>query len=220
MVKADRVVIVDDHRVVGESLRRALDREPDFEVVGCAATATEGVDLALLLEPDLVVMDYGLPDGTGARAAEAIRTARPGVTVVVLTARPTAERLQESLDAGCAGFVGKGQPFAEVLDALRAPRTGGLRVPAHLTFEAFRHVSRLGGPPELSGREREVLRLLATGASTGDIASALCLSIFTVRNHVRNALRKLGARTRIEGVAVARHWGMIDDDPVPAARRR
>jgi DNA-binding NarL/FixJ family response regulator len=205
-VKA-RLLVVEDHDLVAESLRRALGEEDDLEVVGVVDTVRAAVRAAVDLQPDAVVMDYFLPDGTGTEATALIKQVVPQTMIVMLTGQATGPRLSDALDAGCTGFVTKEGPFVDLVGAVRAALAGEVRAPAHLREED------LGRPPTgsgLSARVLEVLGLLAGGRATSEIAEDLHLSIHTVRNHVRNILTKLSARTRLEAVAVATRQGLLD----------
>ena len=209
-----QVLVVEDHGLIAESIHRALDQEDDLHVIGRVSRVVDAVGITRELHPDLIVMDFVLPDGTGAEATAEIHVTQPAIQSVILTGHPSPDRLLEALDAGCGGFVGKDQPFAELLTTLRAARTGELRVPPPLVSEAARYLAGRRNVPRLSKRELEVIRRLAAGDTTEGIAASLFLSVHTVRNHVRNLLAKLGARTRLEAVATARHRGLLSDDPV------
>jgi DNA-binding NarL/FixJ family response regulator len=206
-----RVVIVDDHDLVAETVRRALSAESDLAVVGSAGSVAGAVEAVGEQQPDVVVMDYRLPDGTGAEATRTIKAQFPDVEVVMLTGESSGEILATALEAGCSGFVAKEGRFDDLIDAIRSVAAGEVRVPAELVQELATHLRyapvRLG--EDLSPREREVLALLAGGSSTAEIASKLFLSIHTVRNHVRNLLAKLQARSRLEAVTIATRLGII-----------
>jgi DNA-binding NarL/FixJ family response regulator len=206
-----RVLVVEDHQLVAESLRRALGEERDLEVVGVVESVRASVRAAIDLRPDLVVMDYLLPDGTGNEATALIKNALPRVEVIMLTGQGTGARLADALEAGCSGFVTKEGPFADLVQTARAVLTGDVLVPQHLvtglTTPPRPDSRRLGS--DLSVRELEVLGMLADGRSTTEMVEQLHLSIHTVRNHVRNILAKLQARSRLEAVAVATRLGIV-----------
>lgn len=212
-----RVVVVDDHAMVAEGLSVLLDEEPDLEIVGTAASVAETMDLVERSHPDVVLIDYRLPDGDGATATAEIVTRWPSTKVVMLSAAGGGELLARALEAGCAGFLAKERCGQEVAAAVRAAQRGESLIPtAALTglLERLRR-SGQGGGNELSARELEVLRLLATGKSTEAISDRLFLSGHTVRNHVRNILSKLGAHSKLEAVAIAARDGLVSlDDPV------
>lgn len=210
-----RVLLVEDHELVGESIRRALDAEADLEVVGSEATVESGVRAASALRPDIVVMDYRLPDGTGAEATARIKVLVPSAQVVMLTGAATVATLADALQAGCAGFVSKEGRFDELVSTIHAVVAGEVRLPQALVNQLAGHLrphpSTLGS--DLSPRELEVLRLLASGASTNEMVETLMLSVHTVRNHIRNIMAKLQVRSRLQAVALATRLGLLPLQP-------
>jgi DNA-binding NarL/FixJ family response regulator len=206
-----RVLVVDDHDLVAETLRRALSLEPEFVVVGCVGSVSAAVQTTCDVHPDVVVMDFRLPDGTGAEATALVKIASPTTEVVMLTGQASGAILAQAMEAGCSGFVAKDGSFEELIDTLRAVIRGEVRVPRELVEELAKHLRPR--PPslgdDLTAREREVLELLAAGCSTPQMVAVLVVSVHTVRNHVRNILTKLQARSRLEAVAVATRAGLI-----------
>jgi DNA-binding NarL/FixJ family response regulator len=218
-----RVVIVDDHDLVAESLCRALGAEPDMEIVASANSVATAVQAARVFRPDVVVMDYRLPDGTGAEAASLLKAEHDDIEIVVLTGLSNRVALADTLEAGCSGFVSKEGRFTELIDAIRAVAAGEVRVPASLVQDLANHLRPrpLSLGDDLTPREHEVLVLLADGKSTTDIVETLFLSIHTVRNHIRNLLAKLQVRSRLEAVAVGMRLGLIGPvDVQPNGLRR
>jgi DNA-binding NarL/FixJ family response regulator len=211
MAETARVVVVDDHDLLAESLWRALDAEADLGVVGTAASVRTACDLVRELHPDVVVMDYQLPDGTGAEATAMIKAELPDTHVVMLTGLASGATLAEALEAGCAGFVMKEGRFSELIEAIRAVLRGEVRVPQSLIDDLAAHLRprSAGVGADLTPREQEVLALLAAGASTSDMVETLFVSVHTVRNHIRNILAKLHARSRLEAVAIATRLALI-----------
>jgi DNA-binding NarL/FixJ family response regulator len=206
-----RVLVVDDHDLVAESLVRALGAEPDLLVVGQADSVKSAVSAAERLGPDIVVLDYGLPDGTGADAARAMRDQHVDIEIVMLTGMSSGATLAAALEAGCSGFVTKESSFSELIHTIRAVRAGEVRVPPELMADLAAHLrprARDVGA-DLTAREREVLQLLAEGCSTDEMVRRLFLSVHTVRNHIRNVLTKLHARSRLEAVAIAIRVGIL-----------
>lgn len=206
-----RVLVVDGHDLMAESLRRALGQEHDLEVVGIADSVRNALRAARELRPDLVLVEYRLPDGSGTEVTTLVRAELPDVQVVMLTDGATGPMLAEALEAGCAGFVVKEGAFVELVRTLRAVRTGEVRVPQQLVSELASQLRprapRLGS--DLSARELEVLQLLADGRSTAEMVEELHLSVHTVRNHIRKILAKLQVRSRLEAVAVAARLGLV-----------
>jgi DNA-binding NarL/FixJ family response regulator len=205
-----RVVLVDDHEMVVEALIRTLASEPDVEVVGRAASSEAAVTVAQHRAADVVVVGSRLPDGTGADLTARVRAALPRLAVVALGVTDDEGERTAALAAGASIFVWKGQHVEALLDAIRLAATGSLP-------PAGASPPRRTGP-DLTGREREVLGLLAEGLSTEEIVVHLVLSPHTVRNHIRSVLAKLGAHSRLEAVAVAARAGLIRLAPEPPAR--
>jgi DNA-binding NarL/FixJ family response regulator len=206
------VLLVDDHDLVLESIRRALSAELDLDVVGTVGTVGAALDAVSALLPDVVVMDYLLPDGTGAAATTKLLAEHPGLRVVMLTGQSSGATLADALEAGCAGFVAKEGRFENLVHAIRATAAGEIYVPQQLVEQLAAHLRPR--PPtlgaDLTDRELEVLQLLGRGRSTDDIVDELSISVHTVRNHIRNILTKLQARSRLEAVAVATGIGLLN----------
>lgn len=202
-----RLLLVDDHEMMLEGLRATLSREDDLEVVATA----DGVGLALdryrALRPDVVVTDYWLGGATGADLTRAVISEDPEARIVGLSALGTAHTMNDLVVAGCSAFVAKSQGVTALVAAIRAASSGAVLFPKAL----MQDVSGSGrdASQELTGREREVLALLAEGQNVAAIASALYLSASTVRNHIREILRKLGVSSQLAAVVEATRQGII-----------
>ena len=208
---AIRVLIVEDHRMFAEAVAQALETFPEFTVVGVATTAEEGRRMLGETNADVVLMDYRLPDGTGTHAAQQMCADRPSTKVVIVTATDDDILLAEAVDAGCSGFVVKTRGLGELVNATHAAAAGDAVIPPPLLRDM---VARLSGaaaniPFGLTARELEVLRLLARGTSTRDIAARLGISVHTTRNHVQNIIRKCDAHSKLEAVSMALREGVI-----------
>jgi DNA-binding NarL/FixJ family response regulator len=205
-----RVLLVDDHRMFTELMTVVLGEHPDLEVTGSATDGDEAIERAAADPPDVVVVDYQLPGADGIAVAQRFRRELPGVRVVMLTGRNDDALLRAAIDAGCAGFVCKDRATQELVAAVRTVRDGNAALPPAT-------VNRLAGsaayqgqiPFGLTSRELEVLGLLAEGASTRELADRLYISLNTARNHVQRAIRKLGAHSRLEAVAIATRAGLV-----------
>jgi DNA-binding NarL/FixJ family response regulator len=209
-----RVLLVEDHAMVARGLEAALAGEGDLDVVGIAGSVDEGVRRFGQLAPDVVVMDYRLPDGDGTDATRRIRGLDADATVLLLTGADDPSVVSAALEAGCSGFVSKGRDVEELASAIRAVSRGAAVFPADLLARALGPATDLQQPgADLTAREREVLAMLADGCSTEEIGSTLFLSLHTVRNHVRNILSKLHARTKLEAVVIAARAGLVDLRP-------
>jgi DNA-binding NarL/FixJ family response regulator len=207
-----RILVVDDHELVAEMLQRALETEPDFVVVGHASTVDGAVQATRELRPDLVLMDFQLPDGRGTDATAFIKRELPETEVVMITGQADGAVLAAALEAGCSGFVTKAGNYRELQSAIRGVLAGQVRVPQKMIDQlaAYLRPRPAAVGADLTKRELEVLRMLGEGKSTGAIVSELYLSVHTVRNHVRNILTKLNAQSRLEAVAIASREGLLD----------
>jgi two-component system NarL family response regulator len=192
-----RVVLVDDHELMREGLRSILEREDDVEVVGEAASGRAALELAQTLAPDVVVMDVAMQDQNGIEATRQIRAACPAVKVLALSSHSDARYVAAMLEAGACGYVLKANAYDDLRRALDAARHGRSYLCADVT-DAVVSASRHGaGAPAaasrvpLSGREREVLQLLAEGLSSPEISQRLFVATSTVETHRRNIMRKL-----------------------------
>jgi DNA-binding NarL/FixJ family response regulator len=205
-----RILIVEDHAMVAEAFAAAIDREDDLEVVGHAATVADAEREAARLLPDVVVMDFRLPDGDGGDAAELVHRVHPDAKILMVTSASDDRSLSRALDADTDGYLLKDQPVEELLDAVRQVAAGGS---AYAPALAGRIVTRMVGgkksPDQLTDREVEVLQLLATGRSTAEMATDMHISVNTVRNHVQRVLMKLGTHSRLEAVAEGIRTGLI-----------
>lgn len=201
------VLIVEDHRMVAEGLSRALSAEPDIDVVGTAATLAEAHPLVRRLHPDVVLMDYRLPDGDGITATRHIHTAQPSTRVVILTASDDATVLADALEAGCSGYVTKDRSVLDMVAAVRAAHRGTWTV-SGATLGALLQRARRPAV-DLTAREAEVLELMGEGLTNAAMAARLDISVNTVRNHVQSLIAKLGAHSKLEAVAIALRDGLI-----------
>ncbi|WP_461030920.1 response regulator transcription factor, partial [Streptomyces sparsus] len=203
-----RIVLADDDRLVREALAAILGAEPDLEVVGEAASGAEAVSVVRALRPDVVLMDVRMPGVDGIRATEQLlRSLRPPPRIVVVTTFENDAYVYEALRAGASGFLLKRSGADELVQAVRlVARSDCLLFPAAVRALAARHAAReprdtLGG--RLTGREAQVLRLMAEGLSNAEIADRLLVGAQTVKTHVASVLAKTGARDRTQAVIAA-----------------
>ena len=207
-VDATRVVVVDDHQMFVDSLVRLLSDEPDFVVVAVANTIAHGIHAIQSHHPDVLLLDFRLPDGDAPEFVTRLRDVAPTVRVLVMTGLGDESTMEAARNAGCAGVVTKDRAAHDLVDALRAVAAG---VPVAGSGSALQSLppSAEFADATLSAREREVLEQLATGQSTAEIASVLHISPVTVRNHIQRILPKLGAHSRLEAVALGIQDGII-----------
>ncbi|WP_427007532.1 response regulator [Pseudarthrobacter sp. H2] len=206
------ILIVDDHRTFTELLAGALDREPDFRTVGSAVSVESGVRLCRELAPDVVVMDYHLPDGDGLAAATRILQDAPDTRIIMLTGDPSQDLLRRAAGIGICGFLPKDGSLATMLDTLRHARTGNMVVhPSLVAQMGVTAPDPAGAPlgPPLSPRELDVLRLMAEGQEIRGVANSLGISIHTCRGYVKTIFSKLGSHSQSEAMAEAELRGIL-----------
>lgn len=204
------VLIVEDHTLLSDALASALESH-GFHAVRTAKTIAQALNSARTQCPDVVLMDFRLPDGEGTKAAAEIRASCPDSKVVMLTAEAHESVVLAAIEAGCSGYLLKSAQLEEVIDAVRAAHAGeALISPAMLARVLPQLRGEKGGVGErLSRRETEVLELLAEGHSNQSIADDLVLSPHTVRNHVQRIIQKLGAHSKLEAVAIGARTGLL-----------
>jgi len=209
-----RILIVDDHAIVRAGIRALLQLYPDFEVVGEAADGHEAILQTRRLQPDIVLMDIGMPGMDGLAATREIVRVAPRTRVLILSQHENREYVMPALRAGASGYVLKRAPDETLIRAIRAVYAGETYMDPRLTDLLVEEVRRSAeGPTDpletLSEREREILVLLAQGKSYQEIAQTLFISVKTVDFHRANLMRKLGLKNRAELVQFAMRRGLI-----------
>lgn len=213
------VVVADDHSVVRGGLRALLATVADIEVIGEAATGTEAIRLVDEHLPDVVLMDVQMPDGDGIEATRTITARHPSVAVLMLTMYDDDDTVFAALRAGARGYLLKGAEQDHVVQSIISVAAGhvtlgpGAAERAMAVFAADNPIQPLF--PELTERERDVLRLVAEGQNNPAIARALFVAPKTVANHVSNILTKLHFADRAEAIVTARRAGLTTDRPAP-----
>jgi DNA-binding NarL/FixJ family response regulator len=200
-------LIVDDHEVVREGLRLSLSRAPHIRVVGEAADGLSAVELAERRRPDVVIMDVRMPGMDGLEATRLLAERAPDSKVLIFTAYSERSLLGRGLESGAKGYILKEAPHQTLVRAIEKVAQGEGYVDPAL-MPAF--LTGKDSGDMLTGREREILQLLADGMSNGDVAKQLFISQETVKSHVRHILTKLEADTRTHAVAIALREAIID----------
>lgn len=213
--KRIRVLVCDDHALFREGVKTILGTQPDIEVVGEAGDGKEAVELALRLQPDVVLMDISMPVLRGFEAVRRIRKARPGVKVLILTVYDDEDLVARCLDAGASGYVLKDAPPLQLVYAIQTVHRGEQYMsPRVLTGVVRQYISHptsfKSGYDRLSDREREIFVLLAEGRSLKDVATQLTLSVKTVDAHKYNLMRKLDLHDRAELIRYAIRKRLVD----------
>jgi len=210
-----RILVADDHAIVRQGLKLVLNAEPDLEVVAEAEDGAEAVERAIESDVDLAILDISMPRKTGLQAAEELRRRRPELRVLILSMYDNEQFLFEALRAGASGYVLKSGADEDIVNACRAAMRGEpFLYPSAvqaLIRDLVEHANERGGEFEpLTPRELEVLKLIAEGESSKEIAAALVLSIKTVERHRSNILHKLNLRDRVDLTRYAIRRGLIE----------
>ena len=207
-----KILIVDDHFLYREGLASLISKQDGLSVVGEAGSVCEAIEKTLELNPDLVLMDIGLPDGSGVDAATTILAHKPRTLIVMLTGYEADELLFASIRNGAVGYLLKNSPASELIQSLKAIGRGEAALSRTMTLkvlEEFHRVGRLYEPVQtdlsiLTERELQVLKLLGTGATNREIAARLMIAENTAKIYVHNILKKLKLRNRREAGEFAR----------------
>ena len=211
-----RVLVADDQSMVRAGFRMLLTGEQDIEVVAEASNGREAVAMTERFSPAVVLMDIRMPEIDGLEATRRILAASPAVRVLILTTFGLDEYVYEALRAGASGFVLKDDPAEQLISAVRTVAAGNALLSPAITKRVIRQFTRIARPAppkelgELTDREREILRLIATGLSNAEIGRKLYISETTVKTHVTHILQKLGLRDRVQAVVLAYQAGLFD----------
>src|ERR687895_807933 len=207
-----RILITDDHGVVRQGLRMFLSLDPEFEVVGEAENGEEALRIARELRPDVVLMDLLMPVMDGIEATGAIRRELPDVEVVALTSVLEDASVAGAIRAGAIGYLLKNTEADELRRALRAAAAGQVQLAPEAAARLMREVRTPESPEALTGRETEVLKLLARGQADKQIARELFIGERTVKSHVHSILSKLNVRSRTQAALYAGRVGLVPAD--------
>ena len=214
-MKTTRILLVDNHRMFTDGLRAMLDQQEDMEVVGIAEDGRTALSMIRELSPDAVVMDITMPELNGIEATAQIRQSHPSVKIVCLSMHTERKYVQSMLEAGAHAYVIKESAGGELLLAVRKAMRGFKYLASDITETVIdgyvhREVEDSSAISQLSGREREVLQLMAEGHVSGEIASKLSLSTHTVDTHRRNIMKKLDLHSVAELTKYAIREGLTD----------
>jgi len=216
------VLIVDDHSVVVEGIRKAIEKETDFQVAGVAADGLQAIEQVKVLKPDLVILDVSMPDLNGVETAHRIRQCRPRTRIVVFTMHSDIEYVTEMFKSGVSAYLLKEEPLADLVMALRAVRAGGTYYSKAIQEKLQSHLRKLESDPgkdaarvnsgitKLSVREKEVFLLLADGYTPKEIAHRLSISPKTAESHKYNIMEKLEVRSVAALTKIAIKEELID----------
>lgn len=201
-----RVAIVDDHVLVAQALRQLLERNGEFEVVGIAVSAEDGLRTITQTTPDVVLMDVRLPDGNGIDLVRRIRATTSATKVLVLTVSDDPVTVAQAMDAGIHGYLVKSSDATHLVAAIRTAHEGGLYFdePARKAYEAWSK-----DPHVLSETEAQMLRLVAKGADQKAVADAMSISVSTLKRSLQSLARKLDAANATDAAFEAVRRGLI-----------
>lgn len=201
-----RILIADDYPVIREGIAAILKREPDLTVVAQAASGQEALELFRIHQPDVGLIDLHMPEMNGIEAITAIKAEFPNARIVMLNTHDSEEEIYQGLQAGAKGYLLKNTPCAELLECIRTVHKGQFYIVPQLGAKLVEWMSS----PQLSDREREVLRLMAAGKSNQGIGAALSITESTVKSHINKILSKLQVTDRTQAVLVALRRGIAN----------
>ena len=220
-----RILLVDDHVLFREGLVSLINGQPHFKVVGQAGSVPEAIAKTLELRPDLVLMDFSLPDGTGLDATQAILAEMPDVKIVFLTVHEEDDRLFAAIRSGARGYLLKNVPVTKLLAFLNGLERGEAAISSAMASRILEEFARTepvqrrerAETGDLTIRELQVLQELSSGASNSEIAERLVIAENTVKNHVRNILTKLNLRNRREAANFVQRHSLVNTFNQPQA---
>lgn len=213
-----RILVVEDHPLLAAAIVELLESIPGMSVSGVARTGSDALELAKQGEITVLLINYRLPDMTGAAVATAVRAATPEMAVVFHTADESETAILDAIDAGAGAFLTRAATADQYVEAVRRASTGEVLIPVELFARAISRQSRLAAEQgqrdrmlaEFTPRELDVLRELARGLDTPTIATQLGIALHTVEWHLRHVIEKLGVHSKLQAVVAAARMGIID----------
>ena len=207
-----RVILIDDHEMVRLGLKSFLNLQPDVEVIGEAGNGLDGINLALELKPDVVIMDLVMPEMSGVEATLKLLDEWQEAKILVLTSYLDNEKIYPVIEAGAKGYMLKTSSAAEILNAIQKVSRGELAIETEVDKKIKAHDKQPELHEDLTARERDILRLLAKGYDNQTIANELFISLKTVKTHVSNILAKLEVDDRTQAVVYAFKHHLVPQD--------
>ncbi|MFD1484314.1 response regulator [Lacticaseibacillus baoqingensis] len=210
-----KVLIVDDHEMVRLGISTYLGVQPDLEVVAQATDGQQGLDMALALRPDVILMDLVMPNMDGIESTKRILKAWPKARIIILTSFIDDEKVYPAIEAGAASYILKTATAEEIANAIRQTAKGESVLEPQVTTKMMNRLTQKQQPAlydDLTNREREVLQLIAQGKSNQEIATALFITLKTVKTHVSNILAKLEVEDRTQAAIYAFKHDLVKDD--------
>ncbi|MDO8671615.1 MAG: response regulator transcription factor [Dehalococcoidia bacterium] len=210
-----RVLLVDDHILVRKGIAHLMRSQPDLEVVGESSNGVDALEKAREFAPDVILMDVKMHGGDGMETTRKIKEELPGVQIIALTVSEDEEDLFQAIKSGAQGYLLKNLEPEQLFSAIRNSVKGEAALSPVMATKMLHQFSRHGAAPaqpvlsQLTGREKEVLRFVALGASNGDISARLRLSESTVTNHMHNILKKLHLQSRVQAALYAIDQGIL-----------
>lgn len=212
-----RILIVEDDPMMRIGLQSTLAAFSHIEIIGVAVDGYLGVEAAIALQPDVVIMDVGMPNMDGIAATQSIKQQKPDIKVLMLTSHTAQTEVMASLSSGAEGYCVKGASAEQLVQAIEVVHAGATYLDAQVAKQMIQHLSpqtpakktKTVSPGTLSERELEVLRLIVDGCSNGEIARAMYLSEHTVKTHVKGIMNKLLVNDRVQAAVVALRSGLV-----------
>ncbi|MFJ2651555.1 response regulator [Streptomyces sp. NPDC087420] len=203
-------MLIDDHTLLREVVREALDMEPDMAVVGDAASGASGIRRCKIEQPDVVLLDVDISGGSATETVHAIRSISPNARILIVSMRDDPVLVRQLLDCGVRGYLNKSVSRTDLVSSIRAVCADDIRIVLHVSVDALTYIASASNCPEtLTKREVEILTLVSKAMSNRQISRRLAIAEGTVKRHLGTIFTKLGARSRLDAVNKATSIGLI-----------